>query len=358
MDRISSLRALLRTLSADALYLTHYAHVRWACGFTGSYGVLIVRADAAHFVTDGRYRTQAGEEVMDASVHVIRATQRDALEYVEAEGLLKGVRRVAYASDRLTVSSLGMLQKRFPGMEWIGNSGLLACLMARKSPEELERIRAAQALTGEVFDALKEWIRPGRTEKEIAAEIVAGHLRRGAERMSFDPIAASGPHSALPHAHPTDRPVQSGDVLLLDFGCFLDGYASDMTRTVAVGPPDPLVPEVYDLVLSAQECALRHARAGMPAREVDALARDVLRKGGYEEAFSHSLGHGVGLEIHEWPHISRLVDDVLPDGCVVSIEPGVYLPGRFGIRIEDVVCLREDGVRNLTGVSKEWTVLP
>ncbi len=358
MDRISSLRALLRTLSADALYLTHYAHVRWACGFTGSYGVLIVRADAAHFVTDGRYRTQAGEEVMDASVHVIRATQRDALEYMEAEGLLKGVRRVAYASDRLTVSSLGMLQKRFPGVEWIGNSGLLACLMARKSPEELERIRAAQALTGEVFDALKEWIRPGRTEKEIAAEIVAGHLRRGAERMSFDPIAASGPHSALPHAHPTDRPVQSGDVLLLDFGCFLDGYASDMTRTVAVGPPDPLVPEVYDLVLSAQECALRHARAGMPAREVDALARDVLRKGGYEEAFSHSLGHGVGLEIHEWPHISRLVDDVLPDGCVVSIEPGVYLPGRFGIRIEDVVCLREDGVRNLTGVSKEWTVLP
>ncbi|MXW65106.1 MAG: aminopeptidase P family protein [Bacteroidetes bacterium SB0662_bin_6] len=357
MDRISSLRALLRTLSADALYLTHYAHVRWACGFKGSYGVLIVRADAAHFVTDGRYRTQAGEEVRDVSVHVIRPTQRDALEYMEAEGLLKGVPRVAYVSDRLTVSSLEMLQKRFPGVEWIGTPGLLNELVARKSPDELKRIRAAQALTGEVFESLKQWIRPGRTEKEIAAEIVAGHLRRGADRMSFDPIVASGLHSALPHAQPTGRPVQAGDVLLLDFGCFLDGYASDMTRTVAVGPPDPLVPEIYDLVRSAQECALWHARAGMPAREVDALARDVIREGGYEEAFSHSLGHGIGLEIHEWPRLSRLVDDVLPDGCVVSIEPGVYLPGRFGIRIEDVVCLREDGVSNLTDASKEWTVL-
>lgn len=357
MDRISSLRALLRTLPADALYLTHYAHVRWACGFTGSYGVLIVRADAAHFVTDGRYRTQAGEEVGNASVHAMRPVQRGAPEYIEAEGLLKGVHRVAYASDRLAVSSLETLQERFPGVEWAGTPGLLNELMARKSPDELERIRAAQALTGDVFESLKEWIGPGRTEKEIAAEIVAGHLRRGADRMSFDPIVASGFHSALPHAQPTDRLVQSGDVLLLDFGCFLDGYASDMTRTVAVGSPDPLVPEIYDLVLSAQECALQHARAGMQAKEIDALARDVIRERGYDEAFSHSLGHGVGLEIHEWPRISRLADDVLPDGCVVSIEPGVYLPGRFGIRIEDVVCLREDRVANLTCVSREWTVL-
>ncbi len=357
MDRIASLRALLGSLSADALYLTHPAQVRWGCGFTGSHGVLIVREKAAHFVTDGRYRTQAHDEVAGAAVCVMKPAHRTAAECAAAEGCLTGARKAVYASDRLVVSGLETLRKHFPEIEWIGKSDLLAPLMACKSPAEQERIRAAQALTGEVFAFLKEWLRPGRTEKEIAARIVAEHLGRGAERMAFDPIVASGPRSALPHAQPSDRAVQSGDALLLDFGCFLDGYASDMTRTMAVGPPDPLVPEVYDLVLAAQTHALRHARAGMEAREVDALARDVIREGGYGEAFSHSLGHGVGLEIHEWPRLSRLVDEPLPEECVVTIEPGVYLPGRFGVRIEDVACLRKDGVRNLTDAPKDWTVL-
>ena len=357
MDRIASLRALLRALSADALYLTHPAQLRWACGFSGSHGALIVREEAAHFVTDGRYRTQAEEEVAGVSVCVMKPAHRDAAACAAANGFLSGARKAVYSSDRLVVSSLETLRERFPKIEWIGKSDLLAPLMARKSPEEQERMRAAQALTDEVFDALREWIRPGRTEKEIAARIVAEHLRRGAERMAFDPVAASGPRSALPHAQPSDRRVGRGDALLLDFGCFLDGYASDMTRTVAVGTPDPLLPEVYDLVLSAQVRALRHARAGMPAKEVDALARDVIREGGYGDAFSHSLGHGLGLEIHEWPRLSRLSDEALPDECVVTIEPGVYLPGRFGVRIEDVACLRKDGVENFTAAPKEWTVL-
>ncbi len=357
MDRIDSLRALLRSLSADALYLTHPAQMRWACGFTGSYGALIVQEETAHFVTDGRYRTQAGDEVAGAAVCIMKPVQRTATECAAAEGCLTGARKAVYASDRLVVSSLETLRKHFPDIEWIGKSNLLAPLMACKSPAEQERIRAAQALTSDVFDFLKEWIRPGRTEKEIAARITGEHLARGAERMAFDPVVASGSRSALPHAQPSDRAVRSGDVLLLDFGCFLDGYASDMTRTVAVGAPDSLVREVYDLVLSAQTHALQHARAGMAGREVDAMARDAIREGGYGEAFSHGLGHGVGLEIHEWPRLSRLADEILPDQCVVTIEPGVYLPGRFGVRIEDIVCLRKDGAENLTNAPKEWTAL-
>lgn len=357
MDRIASLRALLRSLSADALYLTHPAQVRWACGFTGSHGVLVLREETAHFVTDGRYRTQAAEEVTGAAVCVMKPSQRTAAECAAAAGCLAGARKAVYASDRLVVSSLETLQKHFPDVEWIGKPNLLAPLMACKSPAEQERIRAAQALTSEVFDFLKEWMRPGRTEKEIAARITGEHLRRGAERMAFDPVVAAGPRSALPHAQPSNRAVRSGDMLLLDFGCFLDGYASDMTRTVAIGEPDSLAREAYDLVLAAQTHALRHARAGMTGREVDALARDTIREGGYGEAFSHSLGHGVGLEIHEWPRLSRHADEVLPDQCVVTIEPGVYLPGRFGVRIEDVVCLGKDGVRNLTDAPKGWTVL-
>ena len=357
MDRIASLRALLRSLPADALYLTHPAEVRWACGFTGSHGVLIVRENATHFVTDGRYRTQAGEEVASADVCVMHPAHRTAAECVAAAGFLQGVGTAVYASNRLVVSGLETLREHVPDVEWIGKSDLLAPLMACKSPEEQERIRAAQALTGEVFAFLKEWIRPGRTEKDIAARIVAEHLQRGAERMAFDPVVASGPRSALPHAQPSNRVVRTGDVLLLDFGCFLDGYASDMTRTVAIGPTDPLVREVYDLVLAAQTCALEQARAGMTGREVDALARDAIREGGYGDAFSHSLGHGVGLEIHEWPRLSRLSDDPLPEECVVTMEPGVYLPGRFGVRIEDVVCLRKNGVHNLTDTPKNWTAL-
>ncbi len=354
MSRMQQLRALAGDLEADALYLSFLPDIRWACGFTGSNGLLIVRRDSAHFLTDGRYRTQACEEVRGAAVH---APGYDLVGHVAGTGLLDGARRVVYQSDRLTVASLAELEERLPDVAWQGEKDLVSRLVASKTPEEIDRIRAAQSITDDIFGEVSAWLRLGLSEKEIASEIVYRHLRQGAERMAFEPVVAAGANSALPHARPTDRKVERGDVVLLDFGCVLDGYASDMTRMVALGDPDPLALELYELVLAAQETAISGARAGMASTDVDALARDVVQKAGYGDAFVHGLGHGVGLQVHEWPRVSYTVDYDLPPDCVVSIEPGVYLSGRFGIRIEDLVVLRADGCESLTHASKTWTIL-
>jgi Xaa-Pro aminopeptidase len=186
---------------------------------------------------------------------------------------------------------------------------------------------------------------------------VYGHLRRGAERMAFEPIVASGSNGALPHARPTDRPLRAGDLVVLDFGGVLDGYASDMTRTVAVGEPGEEARRVHAAVREAQEAAIGAARAGIRTDELDAAARDVLRRHGLGEAFMHGLGHGIGLQTHEWPRVSYQRQDTLPPGCAITIEPGAYLEGRFGVRIEDIVVLHADGCRNLTRAPKELIVL-
>jgi Xaa-Pro aminopeptidase len=354
MNRIRQLQNLLVKLGTDALYLTHLPDVRWACGFTGSNGLLIVLPASAHFLTDGRYASQAAAEVSGADVHV---AGYDLIGHLAEAPLLGGVTRAVYQSDHLSVSAWTELRERLPEVAWTGEEELLVRLVASKEAREIERIRAAQRLTEAVFEQLLTWIRPGLSERKIAAEIVCRHLKEGAERMSFEPIVASGPNSALPHARPTGRTLEKGDVVVLDMGGVLDGYASDMTRVVALGRPDAEAREVFELVLAAQERAIADARSGMASKDVDALARDVIREAGYGEAFSHSLGHGVGLQVHEWPRVSHAADYVLPPHCVVSIEPGVYLRDRFGIRIEDLVVLEEDGCRNLTQASKKWTIL-
>ena len=354
MSRVARLQSLLADLDADAVFVSHLPDIRWACGFTGSNAVLVVRPDETHFVTDGRYRAQAVEEVSDAQVH---APGYDLIGHVAEAKLFGDARRVALQAEHVSVARLSELQRRLPEMTWQPEEELLVRLVASKEPAEVERIRAAQRLTEDVFAYLLDWIRPGRTEKEIAAQITYRHLLGGAEAVSFAPIVASGPHSARPHARPTDRRVQEGDVLLLDFGGVLEGYASDMTRVLAIGQTDPEVRRVYDLVRRAQERALSSARSGLVSRALDARARQVIDAEGYGASFSHGLGHGVGLQVHEWPRVSYSADYLLPEGAVVSIEPGIYLPGRFGIRLEDLVVLRDDGCENLTRASKEWTVL-
>lgn len=354
MHRIEQLKHLCDRLGGDALYITAVPDIRWACGFTGSNGVLIVQPDAADFVTDGRYRAQAENEVDGVAVH---APGYDLIGHVAAAGLLDGARHVICQADHLTVDAQAKLREGLPHVEWDGRTDVLAPLVAVKTPDEIVRIREAQRLTETVYESLISWIRPGQSEKTVAAEIVCRHLKEGAERMAFDPIVASGPNSALPHARPTNRRIERGDLLLLDFGCILDGYASDMTRVVSVGESDSEARTVYDLVVEAQEKALEGTRAGMASRDVDAFARDVIRDAGYGDAFVHSLGHGLGLQVHEWPRITYAAEYAIPEDCVITIEPGVYVPGRFGVRIEDVVAVRGAGCENLTRASKAWTVL-
>lgn len=352
--RFNTIQSILSETGADALWISSLPDIRWACGFTGSNGLLIVRPDGAHFITDSRYTTQADQEVIGADVHVRGPS---LVETADEIGLLRACRSVVFQSNHVSVAQLQQLEETFPDVEWEGRRDLFIRAVASKDDFEIEAIRRAQQVTEAVLAYLIEWIRPGMSEQAIAAEIVYQQLQRGAERMSFEPIVASGPNSALPHARPTRRVVEVGDILLLDFGCVLDGYASDMTRTLAVGEPDPEARKVYDIVLEAQERAIESAHAGVISSELDAAARELIADRGYGEAFAHSLGHGVGLQTHEWPRVSYTTDYELPRNAVVSIEPGIYLPGRFGIRIEDLIVLREKHAEVLTTAPKSWTNL-
>jgi len=345
---------LLGERNVAAVLITSLPDIRWACGFSGSNGVLVVVPGQVHLITDGRYREQARNEVRGATVH----TPGYALfGYAAQEGLLGDARRVLFQADHVTVAQLDDWRTLWPGVEWLPCTGLLTLHVASKTPDEVDRLRRAQAVTDSVFERILGWIRPGLREQEVAAEIVYQHLQRGASGMSFDPIVASGPRGALPHARPTNKRLAAGELVVLDFGCVVDGYASDMTRTVALGEPGDEARKVYDVVLNAQQQALEQARAGMKTTALDHVARAVIEEAGYGDFFSHSLGHGIGLQTHEWPRVSYHVDEVLPEGVAVTIEPGIYLPGRFGVRIEDVVVLRGDGCDNLTGSPKTLVVL-
>ena len=348
-NNIASIQDLLAQHSLDAGVLTHLPDIRWACGFSGSNGCLLVTASDAVLVTDGRYTTQAEQEVSGASISIVAGKLFEAL--VE-EAAFPEAGRVAYQADDISAADRDRLAASAESVDWVGVSDWLAPLVARKSEREVQAIRAAQQITDDVFAFLVDWLRPGLTEREVAAEIVYRHLRGGAERMAFLPIVASGPNGALPHARPSDRALAAGDLVVLDFGCVVEGYASDMTRTLAIGEPSQEVRRVYEIVRAAQEAALRAAKAGIASDELDQAARQVIQDAALGDHFTHSLGHGVGLDVHEWPRVSYLVDYPLPEGAVVTIEPGVYVPGSFGIRIEDMIQLRQDGHENLTGSPK------
>lgn len=349
-NRISHVRARLDDLDADALLVTALANVQWACGFTGSNGLLLVGPDSSHFVTDGRYTEQAKAEVAEASVHV---AEESLLDLVAEKDLLAEFSTVAFQADAVTVAKRDELASVDKSVEWVPQTNVLTHQVAVKDETEVDQIRAAQSITEAVFEEILDVIEPGLSEKDVAAEIVYRHLRRGVESMSFDPIVASGPNAARPHARPTDRRLRAGEMVVIDMGGFMEGYASDMTRTVALGDPGPAARRGYDAVRRAQEAALDAAKAGMTGKEVDALARDVLDAADLGDYFTHGLGHGLGLRVHEWPRVSRASDAELPAGACVTIEPGVYVPEEeYGVRIEDVIVLRDGGCDNLTRAPK------
>jgi Xaa-Pro aminopeptidase len=347
-NHIQTITKLLATHDIDALLLTHLPHIRWAVGFSGSHALLYIDAKGATLITDGRYANQARQEVHDAEVVIGQLDLLAALSKV-----LGSDRRLGFQADHTTVEEHIRLQQ-LASTELVPLNGLLQAKTLVKSPEELELMRAAQSITDTVFHELLKIIKPGMTEKQVAAEIVYRQLRHGADTMSFWPIVATGAHGALPHAEASDLKLTNGDLVVLDFGCTVGGYCSDMTRTVAIGQPDEESRKAYQLVLDAQLAALKAARVGISGVELDTAARDVIQAGGHD--LPHSLGHALGLEIHEWPSL-RWTDKPLPEGAVVTIEPGVYLPGKLGVRIEDMVVLTPDGVENLTASPKELIIL-
>ena len=354
MNHIAKIASRLPEYGLDAMLITSESGERYALGFHGE-GLLLITREGAHYTTDGRYIEAAREQITAAHVSLVTAGSghlAQARAYLEE----KGLHNVGFESGEMTVDAHRRYAQELPCILTPAQT-LLDDLRAAKDEEELDIMRRAQEITDEAFKAILNFIRPGLTEREIAARLVYELMRRGAEKMSFDPIVAAGPNGSRPHAVPGDQVVDTGMFITMDFGCKVEGYCSDMTRTVALGQPTEEMEKVYAAVLAAQKAGINAARAGVTGREVDEAARRCLREEGYEEYFTHSFGHSLGIDIHESPNASPGESRVLPVGAVISAEPGVYLPGRFGVRIEDVLILNESGCEDITRSPKDLIVL-
>ncbi|MCI0354394.1 MAG: Xaa-Pro peptidase family protein [Acidobacteria bacterium] len=339
----------------DAFLVTHQVNIRYLCGFTGSSAVLAVAGERAAFFTDGRYTAQAREQVRGAPV---RTMPGNPLAAAAAWLKTKRVRRVGVEAEHMTLVQRGALSALLPGRTRLRPAtGLVERLRAVKDKDEVRHIRAAVNLAAALFGPILKRIRPGKRELEVAAYLEFGARKLGASGMAFETIVASGRRSALPHGVASSQPITSKGFIVLDFGVILAGYCSDMTRTVHVGRPGAWARSVYQAVLDAQQAALAAVGPGVATGEVDQTARKVLARSGLGRYFTHSTGHGVGLEIHETPRIAKGLKDALLPGMVVTVEPGVYVPGRGGVRIEDMVLVTEKGREVLTSTPKELITL-
>lgn len=354
MDHIAKITAQLPEHGLDAMLVTSAPGERYAVGFEGEGWVLVSR-DGARYSTDGRYIEAARQQVTGAEI-VLTERGQSHLALAREEIRRRGLKRVGFESGRVSADELGRWKDSLP-CELVAAQGLLDGLRAAKDEEELARMRQAQRITDEAFREILNFIRPGLTEQEVAARLVYELLRRGGRRVSFDPIVAAGANGSMPHAVPGETVIQPGMFVTMDFGCVYEGYCSDMTRTVAVGQPTDEMERVYHTVLEAQRAGIAAARAGVTGSEVDRAARQAIQQAGYGFFFSHSFGHSLGLEIHESPNASPSEQTVFPAGAVISAEPGIYLPGHFGVRIEDVLVLREGGCEDITQAPKNLIVL-
>ena len=339
----------------DAMLLTSEANCYYATGFMGE-GIALVTRRGSWYFTDSRYTEAADKAIGNAAV--IREVSREKpFSVLINEALAEaGAEKAGFEEQRMTVAEHAVYSEKLH-CTLTPASALMTELRGSKDEEELSCMTAAQRIAeGALAQILKE-IRPGMTEKEIAARLNYLMVSAGAEKTSFDTIVASGPNGSMPHAVPGMRKVREGDFITMDFGCVYKGYCSDMTRTVALGRPSDEMRNVYDIVLQAQLAGIAAARAGVTGAAIDGAARKVIQDAGYGSCFGHSFGHSLGIDIHEAPNAAPGNDKPMPDGAVISAEPGIYLPGRFGVRIEDVMILRPDGAQVITKAPKALLVL-
>jgi Xaa-Pro aminopeptidase len=354
--RIERLLEKLSETGVDCLLVGWGPDLRYLTGFTGSNGLALVGRDERLFVTDFRYVEQAGEEV-DPSFERAQASG-ELLPWVAQRLSEAGPLRLGFDDSNLSVRAYEQLRELAPeGVEPVAAGGLVAELRMVKEAGEVELIAAAARVADEAFEEVVGSGVVGRTERELALALEVEMRLRGASGPSFSPIVAAGAHGALPHAEPRDMGVEEGQLVVFDWGAVVDGYCSDCTRTVAAGEVSGEAREVYELVRSAQQVGLEAVRAGADGVEVDRAVREVIASAGYGERFGHGLGHGVGLEPHERPRLSPRSEDVLQAGNVVTVEPGVYLTGRFGVRIEDLLVVTENGCEVLTGLDRTLRVV-
>ena len=346
MNRIEKLMKALPE-GADAALITSDVNRRYFTGLGSTAGTLLAFRDAAYFIIDFRYI-----EVAKATVTGAEVILQDKL-YDQLGELLKkhGARTVAIETDYITVGSLEQYRSRLPQVEFLTAAALndkILEMRSLKDEEEIAAIRKAQSITDAAFLEILDFIKPGKTEKEVAAYLEYCMRRLGADGLAFETIAAGGPNSAMPHAVPGDRPLRQGDFFTMDYGAYWGGYCSDMTRTIALGYVSEKMDKVYHTVLEAQLAGIAATKAGVTGKEMDAAARNVINAAGFEGLFGHSYGHSLGLLIHEGPYANMRNDKPMPAGAVVSAEPGIYIPDEFGVRIEDVTVLTENGCEILT----------
>lgn len=329
---------------------------RYLTGFPSSAGILAVMKEQSYLLIDFRYYERAKREITGCEVVLMENSYQQFSDLFAKHS----VKRAAVENYSITLHQYFSLKSRLKGVKFIENTlfnDTIDCMRMLKTPEEIEKILAAQAVTEKAFDHICGFIREGVTERQVACELDSFMRANGADDIAFDTIAVAGENSSSPHGVPTDRELRGGDLLTMDFGAKLEGYHSDMTRTVAVGALSEEAQRLYETVLEGQRRALAYLKDGQQGKQADRLVREYFDSEGYAGAFGHSLGHGVGLEIHESPNLSPASATVLREGMVVTVEPGLYLPGKFGVRIEDMVVITSGGCRNLTRCEKQLICL-
>ena len=349
VDRLKAVRRLLDTWEADGILVGSPHNRRWLSGFSGSAGWLLVTRERAVLATDFRYWEQAAAQCPEFILHKLLRTTTAFEEFLAAEALP----RTVIEANHLTLADFRRLRRQ-EQVTWKGVTSGIDTLRQIKSAAEIGRIRAAAAITDEAMARVNDWARPGVTERELAWQLERNMREQGADEMAFPVKVASGPNAALPHHNPGDRVLQIGDTVIVDMGAALNGYCSDLTRSFHIGEEaDERFWEVYNLVQEAQTRALQTMQAGMSGRAIDALARDVIDAAGFGEAFGHSLGHGIGLEVHEGPSLARTAEEAVPAGAAVTVEPGIYLSGWGGVRIEDLVLVTAAGIDMISACPKQ-----
>jgi len=352
-DRRSRLTPWFDREQLDCLVVEHLPNLRYLTGFSGSVGLLVVTRDQGWFICDSRYTLQARLEVVGLAV-LEHGQRYEALSQLRTE---QGWQRIGFEAAHCLVSTQQELEKQLSGATLVALPAELDEIRARKDQRELEALADVASLASQALQSVLPLIRPGLVEADLALELEIAMRRRGAEGRGFDFIVASGERGAMPHGRASNKQIQSGELVTIDFGAVLNGYHSDETVTIGVGRLDQRQQQIYDIVLEAHDRAVAAVRPGISCKELDAVARDYINEQGFGDFFGHGLGHGVGLEIHEKPTLSPRSEAVLDEGMVVTVEPGIYIPGWGGVRIEDTVAVTGTGCRLLTGVSKKLMVV-
>lgn len=356
MNHLNQIREQLAKYDIEAMLVTGEAGEHYAVNFHGE-GVVLVTEAGSWYYTDSRYIESAEKQITDCNI-AMTGNGKNHIALAAEEMAKQGVKRVGIQEDCMSLQEYRTWVKALSAdVELVDAGDLVNELRASKDADEMKLMREAQAITDKTFLEILNHIRPGETEQEIAAKITYYQMKFGGEKNSFDPIVVSGPKGSLPHGIPGAKEIQAGEFVTMDFGCMVGGYCSDMTRTVAVGQPTEEMEKVYNIVLKAQLAGIAAAKAGVIGADVDEVARNIIREAGYGDYFGHGLGHSLGLEIHENPNFNARWKRAIPAGAVLSVEPGIYLPGKMGVRIEDVVWLQEGGCEVLTKSEKKLIIL-